>query len=143
MNVLPVANLLGYYVSDTGVVFGPRGQMTPKISRNGGHYFLYLRGKNYFIHHLVLQTFVSPRPEGLLCRHLDGDCTNNNVSNLAWGTPRENYNDCIKHGSNKKPPPPDLLYGVKFLRQLGLYQTTITSVLGIPQQTVSKWLNYV
>jgi hypothetical protein len=33
------------------------------------------------------------------CRHLDGDRANNRASNLAWGTPRANYEDAVLHGT--------------------------------------------
>lgn len=53
------------------------------------------------VHKLVLITFVGPRPEGMECRHLDGCKTNNHVSNLAWGTPRENHQDKLLHGTKQ------------------------------------------
>lgn len=52
------------------------------------------------VHSLVLNAFVGPRPHGLLCRHMDGNPPNNNVSNLRWGTPTENQRDRIRHGTN-------------------------------------------
>lgn len=51
------------------------------------------------IHRLVLEAFVGPCPEGKECRHLDGDPTNNRLSNLAWGTHKENYDDSMSHGT--------------------------------------------
>lgn len=50
------------------------------------------------VHALVLEAFVGPRPEGMVCRHLDGDPTNNTVENLAWGTHSENQYDKVEHG---------------------------------------------
>jgi len=51
------------------------------------------------IHHLVLEAFVGPRPEGLLGLHEDDDKTNTKLSNLYWGTYSKNWDDAIK---NKK-----------------------------------------
>ena len=51
------------------------------------------------VHSLVLGAFVSIRPEGLVCRHLDGDPANNRLGNLAWGTMVENMADAAKHGT--------------------------------------------
>ena len=51
------------------------------------------------LHRLVLETYVGPCPEGMGCRHLNGDPFNNNVSNLAWGTQKENVGDSIQHGT--------------------------------------------
>lgn len=58
------------------------------------------RKRSVGIHTLVLITFVGPRPEGMLCRHLDGCRTNNHVSNLAWGTAQQNSDDMILHGKS-------------------------------------------
>ena len=47
---------------------------------------------------LVLSAFRGPRPEGQCCRHLNGDFTDNRLGNLAWGTPKDNAQDMIRHG---------------------------------------------
>jgi HNH endonuclease/NUMOD4 motif len=54
-----------------------------------------------FVHHLVAQAFIGPRPPGEHIRHLDGDPTNNHVSNLRYGTPSENSYDTVRHGRNR------------------------------------------
>lgn len=57
---------------------------------------------NYrFVHHLVLEAFVGPRPEGMECRHFpDRDPGNNCVENLSWGTHIENMADKVFHGTD-------------------------------------------
>lgn len=64
-----------------------------------------------YIHALVLETFVGPRPPRTLTRHLDGDPSNNSLHNLAWGTPRENSIDTIAHGRNRKAAKTHCNYG--------------------------------
>lgn len=59
--------------------------------------------KHVFVHHLVLLAFKGKRPEGALCRHLDGCRTNNKASNVEWGTPLENNADCRAHGTERHP----------------------------------------
>ena len=55
--------------------------------------------KDFVVHHLILLTFAGPKPDGAsLCRHLDGDPTNNYLSNLKWGTSKENEADKARHG---------------------------------------------
>lgn len=49
------------------------------------------------IHVLVLSAFVGPA-NGLHCRHLDGNKLNNHLSNLAYGTRKENEADKLRHG---------------------------------------------
>lgn len=51
------------------------------------------------VHQLVLGAFVGQRPADKETRHLDGDKTNNALSNLCWGTGVENYADRVKHGT--------------------------------------------
>ena len=47
-----------------------------------------------YVHELVLEAFIGPRPRGMQSRHHpDPDKTNNNLSNLLWGTPAENMGD--------------------------------------------------
>jgi hypothetical protein len=56
--------------------------------------------KTVYVHELVLLAFVGQRPkiEGRCeIRHLDGDKTNNRLSNLKYGTTKENMADRKLH----------------------------------------------
>lgn len=50
------------------------------------------------VHNLVTLAFLGPRPDGQETRHLDGDKTNNVLSNLAYGTPKQNMEDSRRLG---------------------------------------------
>lgn len=50
------------------------------------------------VHRLVLETFVGPCPDGMECRHVDGNQMNNWLSNLKWGTSQENAEDRVRQG---------------------------------------------
>jgi len=50
-------------------------------------------------HRLVLLAFVGPCPVGMEARHLNGDRADPSLSNLAWGTPKENSADTDRHGT--------------------------------------------
>lgn len=53
--------------------------------------------KHKYLHQMIGQAFI-PNPKGLpLIRHLDDNPSNNDVDNLAWGTPLDNTQDCIRH----------------------------------------------
>lgn len=67
------------------------------------------------VHSLVLEAFVGPPPEGMECRHLDGNPANNlwapgdteeevraNGGNLMYGTGRQNNLDQVAHGTHNK-----------------------------------------
>ena len=49
------------------------------------------------IHQLVLTAFSGPMPDGMCCRHLNGNPSDNRIQNLKWGTPKENAEDTKRH----------------------------------------------
>lgn len=51
-----------------------------------------------FVHHLVLEAFIGPRPPGYTANHLDGDASRNWASNLEWLTLEENHRHAGKMG---------------------------------------------
>jgi hypothetical protein len=57
------------------------------------------------VHQLVLLGHVGPCPDGMECRHYDGKCTNNCLTNLRWGTRKENAADRERHGTNRGQAP--------------------------------------
>jgi hypothetical protein len=72
------------------------GYLMTQLSRLDGD-----RGKRtQTVHSLVLLAFVGPRPAGHEVRHLDGNRQNNRLSNLAYGTPAENGQDQLRHGTH-------------------------------------------
>jgi len=52
--------------------------------------------KQFLVHRLVLLTFIGPSP--LIVNHIDGDKTNNHLSNLEYVTYQENTNHAIATG---------------------------------------------
>ena len=88
-----------YEISDHGGVRNPSGyELTQYPQERGGHLRvkLYYGGKKHwrFVHHLVLETFEGPCPDGKQARHLNGKPTDNCwPRNLIWGWPTENYWD--------------------------------------------------
>ncbi len=86
------------WASRQGSVRGPSGQVLKPYVAPSGHLHVLIRRKKLRVHHAVLLAFGHPRPKGLICRHLDGDPSNNSLSNLRWGTSLENSADAIRHG---------------------------------------------
>lgn len=92
-------------VDSRGRVYSLRGrEIAPSTSKTGyKRVVLYAPGrvaKTYQVHRVVLEAFVGPQPAGLLCRHLNGDPSDNQVTNLVWGTPAENMFDKALHGTD-------------------------------------------
>lgn len=56
----------------------------------------------YFVHRLILMTFVGPCPIGMECCHNNGNRLDNNLSNLRWDTHKNNMLDKIKHNTQAK-----------------------------------------
>lgn len=111
----PIVGYEGHYeVSDHGRVrsidrvvntaVGPqrwKGKVLKPVLKPAGYPYVTLGNKDRrYVHHLVLETFVGPRPEGNYGRHLDDDPANNCVGNLAWGTPSENSYDKVANGND-------------------------------------------
>lgn len=70
-----------------------RGYLLVALSRNGTR-------RMHAIHRLVLEAFVGPSPAGELTRHLNGDQTDNRLTNLQYGTSSENNFDTVHHGTH-------------------------------------------
>lgn len=58
--------------------------------------------KGFRVHQLVLLAFTGPSPNNQECCHKDGNPTNNNITNLRWGTRKENAGDRVRHGRQPK-----------------------------------------
>ena len=84
-----------YEVSNTGEI---RNKSTGKIiaQRNNGHGYLTVhlynssKRKVYYVHRLVASAFLENKENKPEVNHINGDKTNNNVSNLEWCTRSEN-----------------------------------------------------
>lgn len=102
---LPVVGYEGLYeVGKDGSVWslnygrsGQRKELRPNRLNQYGHLRVNLckdgKQKTHPVHQLVLNAYIpKPSPE-LEVLHLDSEPTNNRLTNLAWGTHKENCND--------------------------------------------------
>jgi len=104
----PVVGYEGdYEVSDLGRVWsrprkGTRGGLRKLVTAQAGGYLVIALGHEdrRYVHSLVLEAFVGPRPDGAEIRHLDGDPANARLDNLIYGTSGENKQDILRHGRN-------------------------------------------
>ena len=108
------SSLPGYLISSTGEVisyahnwrgYGARILKQDLNSHGYPRVRLVVGGKrkSFLVHKLVAEAFLPPRPsEYHEIRHLDGNKQNNSITNLAWGTRKENAADREVHGRTAK-----------------------------------------
>ena len=138
-----------YSVSNTGQVIGKRGKpLKPHINHAGyERVIIHVDGvqKCRFVHCLIAEAFLGPKPDGLVCRHLDGNSRNNFISNLEYSTVEVNLADRWEHGTmpagvhhyktkltNRK------LRIIHGLSKLGYAQRKIARICSVSQTTVSN-----
>lgn len=110
---LPIKGFEKTLVSDLGRIkslhynmirkgsFDNDGYLWIKLNRPGDKVF-----NKRFIHTLVCETFLGPRPKDYVVRHYpDQSKTNNKLENLSWSTQSQNVRDKVESTSSwsKKP----------------------------------------
>jgi hypothetical protein len=99
-----------------------------------------------FVHRLILESHRGPCPDGMECRHADGNRQNNAIENLSWGTYSENEADKLRHGTRRSGE--DVynakltLDDAKLMRAVyasGEWsQVQLARIFCVPQSTVSR-----
>lgn len=102
--------------------------------------------RHALVHHLVLEAFVGPCPDGMECRHLDDKRRNNALRNLEWGTRRENMADRKRNGLRRHGPRGEMnnaskltetdVLTIRRLRAGGLTYQKIAQRMGVSLQTI-------
>ncbi|MGV8972266.1 MAG: HNH endonuclease [Rhodoglobus sp.] len=110
MTLLPIpGHEETYWASAEGVISTRRrrgshgGALKAYLGTNGYlNVDLYLNGSRQIrtVHSLIAETFLGPRPDGHLVRHLNGNALDNRIENLQYGTPSENAYDSVAHGTH-------------------------------------------
>ena len=93
---------LPYELSQEGLIFKVNKSGIKKTAKSKyGYHFINYGGKTFFIHRLVWETFVGIIPKGLQINHIDGNKSNNSLSNLELVTPAENIHHAYRMGLKK------------------------------------------
>jgi hypothetical protein len=107
MEIKEIPEYPGFYATDTGIILSMRSGRKRILSQtlHKGYYRVHIKAlKNIWIrvpvHQLVLFAFYGPKPfANAVCRHLNGNPTDNRSDNLKWGTAKENVHDSISQGT--------------------------------------------
>jgi hypothetical protein len=98
-----------YQVSEYGDIFSIKTQIFRKVSFDkNGYPWTMLHGKEKpvkkFIHTLVLEAFIGPKPtEKSVCRHYpDPTVTNNHYTNLRWVSRFDNMSSWERNQEYRK-----------------------------------------
>jgi len=64
-----------------------------------GYIRVKIKKRLVFVHILVLEAFVGPKPVGMQCCHNNNVRDDNRLVNLRWDTPKNNVHDRRFHGT--------------------------------------------
>jgi hypothetical protein len=149
-----------YSVSEDGDVIplcGPKkGSPFKRMAHSGGYHQVQLKFKDgklqkCYLHRVVAYHFLD-NPDNLPeVNHIDGDKTNNHVSNLEWCTRKGNAQHALKNGLlsektflpngelNKKSKVKDSeVYAIRGMHRMGLTQKALAEHFCLDPSTVSN-----
>jgi hypothetical protein len=104
---LPVIGFPGWEISDRGRV---RDSATKRIREpDRSHHYprVCLNGRKRYVHVLMAESWLGPRPWGQQVLHADDDPDNMHVANIRFGTPAQNYEDSVRNGRRARKETPD------------------------------------
>lgn len=99
-----------------------------------GYRIASIGNKTCKVHRLILMCFDRAPNYGEEARHLDGDPSNNDISNLVWGTKKENWQDRREHGRANKLTIED----VKVIRNSLLPNVELAKLYNVSQPNISN-----
>lgn len=98
-----IDGLNGYAISNTGLVRYKDNPLRKQGFNHKGYPYLVIRGKSMLIHRMVAKAFI-PNPDNLpTVNHIDGNKTNNHVTNLEWATHSDNIRHSYRIGIRQNP----------------------------------------
>lgn len=115
-----------------------RGRLRVRLKNQEGKF------KKKFVHVLVLEAFVGPRPFRHHACHNDGDINNNTLANLRWDTCHSNHMDKHKHGTmpigskhTRAKLSEEIVLQIRERVANGEYCTTLARQFGVRTATIS------
>jgi len=136
------------YISNLGHVLRKGKPKKSIIAKNGYMVVTFSvnnRSHTRYIHRLLALAFIGKPKVGQEILHINGNRTDNRLSNLRWGTRKENVADAIRHGTatigvnngGAKLRETDIPI-IKDLQSLGFYGREIAKHFDVSQQTIYR-----
>ena len=148
--IMSVGSVWKYHTSET---LCTRGEciLKDKDARGYRQVVLFKDGRTtVYVHRMVLGAFIGPNKPGQECNHIDGDKTNNYLSNLEWVTGSANkvhayatglYPSQSGSGNHNSKLTEDDIVSILELRTLGMLQEDIAQAFSVAQSTISGIIN--
>lgn len=102
----------------------------------------------YWVHRLVAEAFVGPRPAGMQVNHKDGIKRNNAADNLEYCTPGENIRHAVRAGLKRSGEEHhncilvrEQVIKIRRLARDGMSNTEIAKLYGLSHSRVSRVVN--
>ena len=122
----------------------------PVSTDDNGYIRMEYKGKKYRMHRIVL-LYVSkdlPITPKIECNHIDGNKSNNSISNLEWVSRAENVAKAIKNGNwhiksgrTLRALTNDQVLLLRKLNSDGWSRGELVRYFGVSYNTVATWLN--
>lgn len=121
-------------------IVGTRGYYVINLTAHG-------RRKQVFLHKVVLEAFIGPRPEGMEACHNNGKKLDCYLDNLRWDTRSCNHKDKRIHGTWQVGEAANNVKlterTVREIRQRGLTATQAQKEFGMSKTNARRIVNYV
>ncbi len=122
----------------------PSRPETPRILRPGKAstgYWTVAFGRGHGsqqVHRLVAAAFIGPCPSEQECRHKDDDRSNACVSNLEYGTRKQNVADMLRRNRRSYKLSPGKVESIRFYLARPYTQKQIAKIFGVCRMTINK-----
>lgn len=142
-NTKIIENYPNYSISPDGIVYSLNQNIVltlkPRKLTGGLRVKLHHEGMCLFVYvdRLVAETYIPNELSNYLeVEHIDGDLSNNHVSNLRWSTPRDSQLEAYKRSIKDKDAPlgPIAKYSVETIHML--CESIVNEDLSLPQLVV-------
>ena len=127
-----------YEISEEGVVRNINRQSVLKPQTVAKYRAVQLgKGNSRYIHDLVMLTFVGPKQADCV-RHLDGDGSNNCLSNLEYGSYCQNSDDRQRHGTWGWKLTDRHIRAIRGLASCGFTYRRLSAIFGVNRNHISQ-----